>query len=76
MFVNWKKICNLKADNGIIRFPIQFYLWSMFHEFGATESREVSLKGNEYDFSVDYNASDNSEKLNIQKYLMVKSNTK
>ena len=34
-------------------------------KFGATEFREVSLKGNVYDFSVDYNATDKSDILNI-----------
>ena len=44
--------------------------------FGATESRELSLKGNVYDFSVDYNAIDKSGILNIHKYLMVKNKIK
>ena len=37
---------------------------------------EKSLKGNVYDFSVDYNVIDKSDILNIHKYLMVKNNTK
>ena len=36
----------------------------------TTESREVSLNGNVYDFSVDYNSIDKSDILNIYKYLM------
>ena len=44
--------------------------------FGTTESKEVSLKGNVYNFSVNYNAIDKSDKLNILKYLMVKNNVK
>ena len=32
------------------------------------------MKGNVYDFSVDYNAIDKSDILNIHKYLMVKNN--
>ena len=44
---------------------------------GATESREVSLKGYVYDFSVDYNAIDKLLNiLNIHKYFMVKNNIK
>ena len=35
------------------------------------ESKEVSLIGNMYDFSVYYNAIDKSRILNIHKYLMV-----
>ena len=44
--------------------------------FSATESREVSLNGNVYDFSVDYNPIDKSDILNIQKYLITKKNIK
>ena len=40
------------------------------------KSREVSLNGNVYDFSVDYNSIDKSVILNIQKYLMTKNNIK
>ena len=36
-------------------------------------SREVSLNGNVYDFSVDYNSIDKSDILNIHKYLMIKN---
>ena len=34
-------------------------------KFGPAESGEKSLKGNVYDFSVDYNAIDKSDILNI-----------
>ena len=37
---------------------------------------EVSVKGNVYDFSVDYDANDNSDILNIHTYLMVNNNMK
>ena len=40
------------------------------------ESREVSLNGNVYDFSVDYNSIDKSNILNILKYLMTKNKIK
>ena len=36
------------------------------------DSREVSLKGNVHDFSVDYNAIDKSDILNILKYSVFK----
>ena len=42
----------------------------------AQESREVSLNGNMHDFSVYYNAIDNSDILNIHKSLMSKNNIK
>ena len=38
---------------GNFNFPSQFCLGSTSYGFGATESREVSLKGNMYNFSVD-----------------------
>ena len=48
----------------------------MSNAFGVIESREVYLKGNVFNFSVDYNAIDKSDILNIHKYLMVKNNIK
>ena len=44
--------------------------------FGAIASREVSLKGNVYDFPVDYDVTDISGILNIHKYLLGKNNIK
>ena len=49
---------------------------SISNKFDAVDSREVSLNGNAYDFSVDYNAIDKSDILHIHKYLMVKNNIK
>ena len=40
------------------------------------ESEEVSLKRYVYDFSVGYDAIDNSDIPKIRKYLMVKNNIK
>ena len=40
------------------------------------KAEEVSLQGNVYDFSVDYDATDKSDILNIQKYLMTMNNIK
>ena len=73
MFVNGKEILKFKADNKNVNFPTQFCLGSISNGFRATESREVSLNGNVYDFSVDYNSMDKSGILNIQKYLMTKN---
>ena len=44
--------------------------------FSATESREVSLNRNMYNFSVDNNSIDKSDTRNIHKYLMIKNNIK
>ena len=62
-----------KADNKNVNFPTQFCLASISNGFNANESREVSLNGNVYDFSVDCNCIDI---LNIHTYLMTKNNIK
>ena len=66
----------LQTDNGNANFPTQFCLGNISNEFDDDNSKKVSLKGNVYDFSVDYNALVKSDilKSNIHKYLMVKSN--
>ena len=76
LLVNRKEIFKFKADNKNINFPTQFYLGSTSNGFSATESREVSLNKNVYDFSVDHNSIYKSDILNIHKYLMIKSNIK
>ena len=68
-----KKSLNLNLINKNFNFPTQFCLRSKSNGFGATESREVSLKGDVYDFPVEYSAIDQSDKLNIPKYLMVQN---
>ena len=55
VFVKGKEIFKFKADNGNFSFPTQFCLGSISNEFGATDSIEVSGKGNLCDFSVGYN---------------------
>ena len=64
------------ADNKNVNFPNQFHLESISNGFNATGSREVSLNGNLYDFSVDYNSIDISDITNIHKYLITKNNIK
>ena len=76
LFVNGKEIIKFKADKKNVNFSTRFSLGSISDEFSATESREVSLNRNVYDFSVDYNSNDNSDILNIHKYLMTKNNIK
>ena len=65
LFFNGKEIFKFKGDNKNTNFPAQFCLGSISNGFSATESREVSLNGNVYDFSVDYNSIDKSDILNI-----------
>ena len=72
--VNGKEIFKFKAGNKNVNFPTQFCLGSISNGFNATESREVSLNGNVYDFSVDYNSIYKSNILNIHKYLITKNN--
>ena len=74
MFVNVKEIFKFKADGKNVNFPTQFRLGSISNGFSATESREVSLNGNVYDFLVGYNYIDKSDIINIHKYLMTKNN--
>ena len=76
LFVNGKEIIRFKTDNKNVHLPTRFCLRSISDGFSATESREVSLNRNEYDFSVDYNSIDESNILNIRKYLMIKNNIK
>ena len=64
---------NFKADNGNFNFPSRFCLGSTSNDFDRDDLKEVSFKGNVYDFSVDYDAIDKSDILNIHKYLMIKN---
>ena len=76
LFVNGKEILKFKADNQNVTFATQFCLGTISNGFSALASREVSLNGNVYDFSVDYNAFNQSDIFNILKYLMTKNNVK
>ena len=76
LFVNGKEIFKFKADNKSVNFPTQFCLGSISNRFSATQAREVSINGNVYDVSVDYNSNEKSDILNIHKYLINKNNIK
>ena len=76
LFVNEKKKKKLKPTVKMLNFPTQFCIGSISNGFSNTESREVSLNGNVYDFSVDYSSIDKSYILNIHKYLITKNNIK
>ena len=67
LFLNEKEVFKFKTDNKNVNFPTQFCLGNISNGFIATESREVSLNGNVYNFSVDYNSIDKSDILNIHK---------
>ena len=76
MFVFGKEIFKFKAENKKVNFPTEFYFGSIFSGFSATECKEVSLNGNVYDFSVNYNSIDKSCILKIHKYLRIKNDIK
>ena len=76
LFVTGKEIFKFKADNKNVNFPTQFCLGCISSILSATESRQISLNGNVYDFLVDYNSIDKSNILNIHKYLKTKNNMK
>ena len=74
LLVNGKEIFKFKADGK--NFPTHFCLGNISNGFSAVESREVSLNGNMYEFSVDYNSIDKLDILNIRKYLITKNDIK
>ena len=65
LFLNGKEIVKFKDDNKNVNFPTQFCLGSISNGFRNTESREVSLNDNVYDFSVDKSSIDKYDILNI-----------
>ena len=74
--MNGREIFKFQADNKNVDFSTRFCLGSISDGFSATESREVSLGGNVYDFSVGYHSIDKSDMLNVEKHLMTKNNIK
>ena len=72
--MNGKEIYKFKASNKSNNFPSHYCLGSISNEFDHADTKEISFKGNVYDFSVDYEAIDKSNILNIHKYLMIKNN--
>ena len=76
LFVNGKEISQFKAKNKNVNFPTQFCFGSISNGFSAAKTREESVNGNVYGFSVDYNSIDKTNKLNIYKYLMTQNKIK
>ena len=75
-FVNGKEVFKFKADDKNVNFLTQFCLESISNRFSPTESREVPLNGNVYDFPVRYDSINKSDILNIHKYLITMNNIK
>ena len=61
-------------ENKSIRSKLVMKMLTFQCNFNGIDSREVSLNWNVYGFSVDYNAIDKCDILNIHKYLMVENN--
>ena len=76
LFVNGKEIFKFRSDSKNINFPTQLCLGSISNELRAIDSREIFLKGNMYDFSVDYNVINKYDILNIYIYLKAKNYVK
>ena len=76
VFINGKEIYKFEDSNGNANFLTRFCLGSMSDRFSVIESREVSLGGNVHNLSVDYNAIDKSDILDIHRNSMVKKNIK
>ena len=74
LFVSGTEICKFKGNSGNVNFPSLFCLGSISNEFDSNDLKEVSFKGNVYHLSIDYNAIDKSEILNIHKYFTIKNN--
>ena len=70
LFVDWKEIFIFKTDNKNVNFTTQFCLRSISNGFKTDVSRERSWDVNVYDVSLDYNSTDESDILNICKYLI------
>ena len=71
-----RKSLNLEIKMLIFQLNFVLEVFLMDLVLLSLESREVSLNGNVYDFSVDCNSIDRSDILNIHKYLMTKNNIK
>ena len=77
LVVNEKKLeknCKFKGNNKNVNFSSWICLGSIPNKFDYAKSEEVSLKGNVYQFSIDYNAIGKFDILNIRKYSMAKNN--
>ena len=71
-----RKSLNLEIKMLIFQLNFVLEVFLMDLVLLSLESREVSLNGNVYDFSVDCNSIDRSDIQNIHKYLMKKNNIK
>ena len=73
LFDNGTEIYNFKAkDSEIVATPL--CLGNISKDWSADNIKKTGFNGYVYDFSVDYDASDADDVLDIHKYLMNKNN--
>ena len=69
LFVNSTKIHQFKEKDSEIK-AYTLFLENISRDFSVDNKKKTGLNGYVYDFSVNYNASDTSNIINIHKYLM------
>ena len=72
LFVNGTEITKFKAKDSEIT-PYELCLGNILKDWSVDNVKKTSLKGCVYDFSVDYEAIEVSDILDIHKYLMEKN---
>ena len=72
LFVNGTEIIKFKAKDSEIN-PYELCLGNISKDWSTNNIKKTSLKGSVYDFSVDYDAIEISNILDIHKYLMEKN---
>ena len=76
MFINATKIYQFKAKDSEIKKIYPLCLGNISGDFSVNSMKETGLNGYVYDISVDYRAFDNSNVINIHKFLMKKHGIK
>ena len=69
-----EKVSSLKPKMEMSTFQLSFVLEAYLINLTMLKQKKYHLKESLFDFSVDYDAIDKSDMLNVHKYLMAKSN--
>ena len=72
LFVNGTEIHKFTAKDSMI-VPNNLYLGNVSKDFSASNMKKSGFNGHIYDFSVDYDATDVDDILDIYKYFMKKN---
>ena len=75
LFVNGAEIIKFKAKDSEIN-PYELCIRNIWKDWSIDNMKKTGLKGCVYDFSVDYDAVEVSNILDIHKYLMEKNEIK